>query len=384
MANTIPRKYESLSRLSTKEFKEAISEVERSSPISPISFSDEKNKNKFLCDKDVALYAIRKNAQNLSLFTAFSDDIDVVTKAIIQDGTTLVFASERLKNSLRIVKRAIVENPNAINFASATLRNNKKYAYSLIKTNPDIISLTSFPEEFYDDKEFALYAAKTDEAAFLELSCRLRDDEEVATIGIESSADNFGKCSDRLKNDRDFALWAISKGAWNIQHVKDKKFLKDFDFVKTAIEGDFLTFQLINQELWKDERLISYSKDLSMPQWNVYMEILNDKNQYEAINALESFYKKLSVSEKNCLLERYSHELIENIDGIKFEQQVFSKHQLKVIDWVIDGLDSKILSRPIENVSLDAYIKEEVANRKIKAIQKPLVAEKKARKTMTM
>lgn len=100
------------------------------------------------CNKELVMQAVEKNGAIISYCPYFSDDWDVALKAIKENGDSLKYVSDRLKNNKKLVLKALKDNMFALNHLSENLRNDKEVAIFCITKNEN--NLSHFSQEVKD------------------------------------------------------------------------------------------------------------------------------------------------------------------------------------------------------------------------------------------
>ena len=128
------------------------------------------------------------------------DSKEFMLAVVTNSGSSLEFASDKLKDDKEIVLQAIDNNPYAIEYASDKLKN---------------------------DKEIVL-AAVTNHASALEYaSDKLKDDGEIMLAAVKKDGSALKYASDKLNGDPEIVLTAMSQASHAVHHVRSEAILKE-------------------------------------------------------------------------------------------------------------------------------------------------------------
>ena len=86
-----------------------------------------------------ALEIVRMNGVMLQTMPEFADDFGVVLEAVRNNGPSLKYASDTMKNNKEVVMAAALKNANALEYASDKIKNDKDFILSLIKQTPNVM-----------------------------------------------------------------------------------------------------------------------------------------------------------------------------------------------------------------------------------------------------
>ncbi len=337
----------------------------------------------FLKDKDVVLYALKREiADILPFLRYFHDNTEIMTIAVSQNSKAFRVASTRLRDSVELTKIAIQRDPDTISAASPRILREESIVLELIKLVPKIIAKTAFSDYFYDHKEFCLIAATLGKSVFKDISERLRDDEDVCRIGMETTFEVFNLCSARLRADRDFAHYALDKSIWNIRHITNPELLNDWTFMEEAAKSYFPVIKEIGQSVREEPKIMPYSKNMSMADWSVYLKAIKDEPL--SLDTIRMYYQTLPSLEKREFLVQHANEVVKDWNNGMTSTFEFKREHLDVIDWVLDGLETELIDMPIRNEYLKEYVDDELSKRKIDGISKQeAIKKKKLRKVLS-
>jgi hypothetical protein len=106
-----------------------------SSEIYNLTYKDGCQEPRRVPDRDDVISNVSTDGTNLLKFLEYINDIDIVTKAIKQNGLALQYASDGLKDNSTIVEEAIKKNGLALQYASDGLKDNSTIVEEAIKQN---------------------------------------------------------------------------------------------------------------------------------------------------------------------------------------------------------------------------------------------------------
>jgi len=100
------------------------------------------------------------------------DDIDVVKKAVINNGISLRNASSRLQDNKEIVMEAIRSDGNSLRYASDRLKRDKDIIDYIIEHSINSLNII-------EDKELIMSLLKEDKSLFNKINYRLQQDDDI-------------------------------------------------------------------------------------------------------------------------------------------------------------------------------------------------------------
>ena len=108
------------------------------------------------------------------------NDRKVVTRAVEQQGSALLYASDALRGDREVVSRAVKQSGYAIAYASTALRGDRELVLCAVKQHGRMIAHAS--KALRRDREVVLCAVKENGAALFDASRTLRYDPELSAL----------------------------------------------------------------------------------------------------------------------------------------------------------------------------------------------------------
>lgn len=152
--------------------------------------------------KDWLLFLLNKSGWELSKFSEFKNDKDVVLAAVQNYGLSLRYASDSMKSNKDIVLKAVRQNGRALFFSSNEMKNDKEIVLEAIKN--DGYAYLAIPEKLKKDKNIIQQFIHSKNAAF---AVKDMKEDEKAIIGIET-IETIQNNSTKMEigNDDDFSF----------------------------------------------------------------------------------------------------------------------------------------------------------------------------------
>ena len=173
------------------------------------------------------------------------DDLITMTALVKNDGRTLAFASERLKNTPSVVLEAIKRNGGALQHASSEMRNTphvvlesiKKDAFSLahasdvMKNTADIVLqavkengyyLNFASDELKDTAALVLAAVHLKGEALQHASNDLRNTPAIVRAAVEQDGHALEYASAEMRNMPDIVMAAVQRSPGARKHASDE------------------------------------------------------------------------------------------------------------------------------------------------------------------
>jgi len=153
------------------------------------------------------------------------DSKEFMLAVVTNSGSSLEFASDKLKDDKEIVLQAIDNNPYAIEYASDKLKNDKEIVLAAVTNDASALEYAS--DKLKNDKEIVL-AAVTNHASALEYaSDKLKDDGEIMLAAVKKDGSALKYASDKLNGDPEIVLTAMSQASHAVHHVRSEAILKE-------------------------------------------------------------------------------------------------------------------------------------------------------------
>jgi hypothetical protein len=105
-------------------------------------------------DKELVLEAVKQNGRSLKYASEeLKNDKEVVLEAVKEYGYSLYHSSEELKNDKEVVLEAVKKNSNSLDFASEELKNDKEVVWISDRYFKFIKSIKTFDLNFKFSKK---------------------------------------------------------------------------------------------------------------------------------------------------------------------------------------------------------------------------------------
>jgi len=283
----------------------------------------------------------------------YKNNPDVALKAVTDDGYSLRYLSEQLRDDKKIVLTAVGKQPSAVEAASERLRDDIDVGKTLLKHESYIYSgFTKLSDKVKNNAEIVLQAVARNGRCFDEINSEWRDNEELIrnTLNLEittggsmfnkeektkRSASCFMHISNRLKSKRDIALTASTLEGFSLEGSPEI-IISDKEIIKNAITVSYSNIEYISSSLLSDKEFL--------------MELykINDSITYH----LDESAKALLFSTEIVTSEHYGSKLLMNIvvaDGYIKDQKrqakslelyTNNKKVLKIADFPITTFES--------------------------------------------
>jgi hypothetical protein len=150
-------------------------------------------------------------------------DKAVILRAIKEDPSNLLYASESLRKDREVVLAAVKEGGYALKYASESLQENKEFVLAAFKENG--YALNYAPKSLKKDKEVVLAAVKEDGSALNYADESLRKDKKFVLAAVKENGKTL-EYVDYWTQSREIVLAAVKlygevdKSLWN-----DREFL---------------------------------------------------------------------------------------------------------------------------------------------------------------
>jgi hypothetical protein len=160
---------------------------------------------------------------------------------VTQSGSSLEFASDKLKDDKEIVLQAIDNNPYAIEYASDKLKNDKEIVLAAVTNDASALEYAS--DKLKDDGEIMLAAVKKDGSALKYASDNLKNNREIVLEAIKNKPNSIEYASDELNADPEIVLTALSQYAAALRCVRSEKILKELA-ENSSVGGTKINFKV--------------------------------------------------------------------------------------------------------------------------------------------
>ena len=153
------------------------------------------------------------------------DSKEFMLAVVTNSGSSLEFASDKLKDDKEIVLQAIDNNPYAIEYASDKLKNDKEIVLAAVTNHASALEYAS--DKLKDDGEIMLAAVKKDGSALKYASDNLKNNREIVLEAIKNKPNSIEYASDELNADPEIVLTAISQDSYALYYVRSEEILKE-------------------------------------------------------------------------------------------------------------------------------------------------------------
>lgn len=140
---------------------------------------------KELKTKEVAFLCIEFGEECLENFKHLKDDKEFVLKVVSKEGSSIRYASERLRNDYLVVFAAVSSDGSAIAKVGSKFRENYFFCYKALRNYPWVYSDLS--EKIKDDPVLAKMVIKEDATLIRNSSERIKNDLSIVRLGIRNN-----------------------------------------------------------------------------------------------------------------------------------------------------------------------------------------------------
>lgn len=162
-------------------------------------------------------------------------------QTILDNPSTIMFASEELRNNKELLLKIIEKNPKSFIDASDTLKNDEEVALLAVTKSPHLLEYVS--ENLQKNKDFILKAVSNSPFVYKFINNELNEDREILLGAVKQFGGtilSYAKKTNNKKigNDRELILAAFEGGFQNALDVCSNKFknsyMDDIDFLCNA------------------------------------------------------------------------------------------------------------------------------------------------------
>lgn len=193
---------------------------------------------------------------SLQDYPEFTDDKEVVSAAVQNNGTNVQFASQRLRNDEDVGLLAVRQNGYSLYYLSGKLQNTRKIVLTAVRENG--MSLIHASEKFKNDKQAANEAIRSNPYVYEYLPEKLKTNPEIIIVTAKSILRQEGK------------------EVYGIEDITE----------------------LINREDIK-ERMPSFEENVMNNRWDIEMALLDYEEEKETV--IENFKSGKIKSIRDCL-----------------------------------------------------------------------------------
>ena len=136
-----------------------------------LKFSETDNYTKILW-KIITFY--KKDSYDIIMNSSYKN---LILKAVIKDGITLLYADKILKNDKEVVLEAVKQNGYALQYVNNDLQNDKEVVLEAVKQNGYALQYVN--NNLQNDKEIILEAVKQNKYALQYVNIDLHNDKEI-------------------------------------------------------------------------------------------------------------------------------------------------------------------------------------------------------------
>lgn len=210
---------------------------------------------------------------------SYRDNKDIVMEAVTQNGKSLRFASDRLKNDIEVAIAAVAEDGLAIELVSTGLKKNESLATLALAQNPSAYRFID--ESLKAEKKFALLGVKD-----------------------KQGYDIYDLLPANLQKDKDVVKGAIKADPYILANFtpNDPNYL---EYVKYAVK--------------LDENNIQHGTE--------YVQILADSNKYNKVQAIEKIIEMKNILKNDPVLFDRFFDGVSNIDKVQSNYQTYKLNQ---------------------------------------------------------
>ena len=182
------------------------------------------------------------------------DDREFFLEAIKENGTTLRYAGEKLRDDKTIVSLAMQTNIDAFKYASERLSNDPELATMAVEAWPAMLKRVG--RHAQDNNQVVLAAVLRQGTALDWASDRLRDDKEIVSVALSEDPYALEYASTRLRNDRGL-VFAACKTNIHAYIYAGKTLFSDKDFAMLVAPQVPNCLEHFSQELANDPDVLA-------------------------------------------------------------------------------------------------------------------------------
>lgn len=212
----------------------------------------------------------------------------------------LVLETDEVKSDFYKVKEYIKSNPTDIQYASENLRNNKELVD--LAVNLDYFSYEYVGDEIKEDKNFAFSVFKKNKTMFRHFSSTLKNDEDFIAnlIDYDPFFLTSGLLDEKWKSNEKVMRNALKESRM-VKENKCSKLFEDYDFVKTLIKRDSMSYFFFDKKVKGDLNLKRELFDVIDPyvRFLLLSDVDNQNLVNEFVNKDFNLYKELNPNLKS-------------------------------------------------------------------------------------
>jgi len=168
-------------------------------------------------DRNV-LIRVSKNGRDLQSFPEFQGNRQIVMTAVKQNGYSLEFASDELKDDKEIVLASLRLTGDVFQYASNKLKSDRDFVMSVVAKQGDAIEFAS--DALQQDKEVVMIAVKEYGTA-LRYTPYFQGDADVVMSAVQNKGYALRFASEELKANKEIVLAAIRQDGLSLRYASD-------------------------------------------------------------------------------------------------------------------------------------------------------------------
>lgn len=174
-----------------------------------------------LKSKEIAMALVRNNPENLKDMPKYNDDEEVVISAVRRSGTTIQYASDRLRGDYDLGRIAVTNSAEAFEYLSDKLRDNKDLALIAVR-DPEANAVVHASDRLKDDTDVAREAVKANGEALEQVSIDRRSEHEIVSYAIKHSPAFIKSASNRYLYSEPLLFKAVRQSSAVLQYVPEE------------------------------------------------------------------------------------------------------------------------------------------------------------------
>ena len=169
------------------------------------------------------------------------DSKEFMLAVVTNSGSSLEFASDKLKDDKEIVLAAVTKNGMGLQYASDKLKDDKEIVLAAVTNIGHALECAS--DKLKDDREVILVAVKKAGGRLSYASDNLKNNREIVLEAIKNDPSSIGSASDELNDDLEIVLTALSQDSSALYYVKSEAILKELA-ENSSIGGTKINFKV--------------------------------------------------------------------------------------------------------------------------------------------
>jgi hypothetical protein len=203
-------------------------------------------------DEDIAAMACFKDGRNLEFVPKpLQDDYNyIVINAIRQNGSSLQYASDRMKATKKVVMDAVANDPHALMFAAKHLKADEDVIQLAMSIDPFVLKY--LPYMFKNDAGIVYNAIRRNGSSLQYASDRLKAIKHVVMAAIANDPHALMFAAKYLKADEDLIRLAMSKDKSVFKYLPE-------EIVYAAMKNDVSVLEYASDSLKADLGFIFFA-----------------------------------------------------------------------------------------------------------------------------